>query len=306
MASGKALPIPHLRTHLTSEGRPVRVAENEAFASTWPDLYQALLAVPIIVRDQPYGVIALYYVERREFPEDEVELATVFGHQVALAIENARLRDQVQEAAAIAERERLAGDLHDAVTQTLFSAALIAETLPRIWERYPERAREGLAELRELTQGALAEMRTLLLELRPAALTEKPLGELLSHLATAVTSRGRVLVTLTVDGDSSLPPETQIGLYRIAQEALNNMIKHANASEAFVDLRCEPGRVTLSIRDDGRGFDPADVMPAHLGLGIMRERAERIGATLDIRSQAGRGTLVTVDCKAIDGRHSDE
>ena len=306
MASGEALPIPHLRIHLTSEGRPVRVAQSEAFASTGADLYQALLAVPIIVRDQPYGVMALYYVERREFPEDEVELATVFGHQVALAIENARLRDQVQEAAAIAERERLAGDLHDAVTQTLFSSALIAETLPRIWERYPERAREGLAELRELTQGALAEMRTLLLELRPAALTEKPLGELLSHLATAVTSRGRVLVTLTVDGDSSLPPETQIGLYRIAQEALNNMIKHASASEAFVDLRCEPGRVTLSIRDDGRGFDPADVLPAHLGLGIMRERAERIGATLDIRSQAGQGTLVTVDCKANHGRHSDE
>ncbi|HUS69329.1 MAG TPA: MASE3 domain-containing protein [Anaerolineae bacterium] len=306
MASGKAVPIPHLRTHLTSEGRPVRDAESEAFAKTWPDLYQALLAVPITVRDQPYGVIALYYVEPREFPEEEVELATVFGHQVALAIENARVRDQVQEAAAIAERERLAGDLHDAVTQTLFSAALIAETLPRIWERNPERGIEGLEELRELTQGALAEMRTLLLELRPAALTEKPLGDLLSHLATAVTSRSRVPVKLTVDGDSSLPPETQIGLYRIAQEALNNMIKHAKASEAFVDLHCEPGRATLSIRDDGRGFDPADVMPAHLGLGIMRERAERIGATLEINSDLGQGTQIKVDWAETARRNSHE
>jgi PAS domain S-box-containing protein len=294
IASGQAITVSNLRSSLLGEQELLPETEGEAISSTRDHLYQALLTAPITMGDDPYGGIVLYYVEPREFTKEEIELATVFADQIGLAIENARLRDQVGEAAAIAERERLAGDLHDAVTQTLFSAALIAETLPRIWERDPERGREGLQELRELTQGALAEMRTLLLELRPAALTEKPLGDLLSHLATAVTSRGRVPVKLTVAGDSSLPPETQIGLYRIAQEALNNMIKHAKASEAFVDLECEPGRAMLSIRDDGCGFDPADVKPAHLGLDIMRERAETMGATLEVFSDLGQGTQIKV------------
>jgi signal transduction histidine kinase len=302
MASGKAVAVPRLGTHLADEDLPPGDTQSEALARTWADLYQAFLAVPITVGDQPYGGIGLYYTEPREFPEEEVRLATIFGDQVALAIENARLRDQVREAATIAERERLAGDLHDAVTQTLFSAGLIAETLPRIWERDPERAQDGLAELRRLTQGALAEMRTLLLELRPAALTERSLGELLTQLTTALTSRSRVPIDLTVEGDSFLPPGTQIALYRIAQEALNNVAKHAAATEVSIRLRCDPGRVALSIQDDGRGFDPADALPDQLGLGIMQERAESIGARLEIRTRPGDGTRVTVRWSESSGK----
>ncbi|NIN65870.1 MAG: PAS domain S-box protein [Anaerolineae bacterium] len=306
MASREAVPVPRLGRHPSAEGAATREALQETLARTWGDLYQALLAVPIIVGEELYGAIALYYSEAREFPEEEIELATVFGDQVALAIENARLREQVRETAAIEERERLARDLHDAVTQTLFSSSLIAEALPRVWERDPDRAREGLKELRSLTQGALAEMRTLLLELRPAGLTEKALGELLSHLTQAMTGRSRVPIRLTVEGDSHLPDELQIALYRIAQEALNNVARHAEANEVSVWLHCEQARSRLRIRDDGRGFDPEDTLPDQLGMGIMRERAKSVGATLKITSQPGQGTEVAVDWQEGNGRPSDD
>jgi signal transduction histidine kinase len=138
-------------------------------------------------------------------------------------------------------------------------------------------------------------MRTMLVELRPAALIEKPLGELLSYLCDAVTSHSRIPVTLEVEGDVMLPPDVQVALYRMAQEALNNVGKHARASGASVALRSEPGRARIQISDDGRGFDPAAVGANGLGLGTMRERAGSIGATLSIESQVGQGSRVTVD-----------
>jgi signal transduction histidine kinase len=266
--------------------------------------YRAWLAVPIITRDEIYGGMLLYYSEPRALSEEEIQLAAAFCDQATLAIENARLREWVQQAAAAAERERLARDLHDAVTQTLFSASVIAETMPRIWKTRPQEAEDGIEELRRLTRGALAEMRTLLLELRPAGLTEKPLGELLNHLADAVTGRTRMPVALTVQGDTMLPPDLQIALYRIAQEALNNISKHARASQAWVSLDYGPGGGELQVRDDGRGFDPGTAVatptsypeeqPARPGLGTMRERATSIGADLKIESKAGQGTRIRV------------
>jgi PAS domain S-box-containing protein len=206
-----------------------------------------------------------------------------------------RVEAQLEETAVAAERERLARDLHDAVTQSLFSVAAIAEALPRVWEREPEEARRSLEDLRWLTQGALAEMRAMLLELRPAALTEQNLGVLLRQLTDAMMGRTRMPVTTTVVGDCGLPADVQIALYRIAQEALNNITKHARASQAKVSLHCEPGQVRLSISDDGLGFDPDAAVAHHLGLDIMRERAETIGAVLRIESQPSHGTRIEVE-----------
>jgi signal transduction histidine kinase len=299
------VPVPDVVATFEDDQDLAQDAYRRALVEYWADIYSALLAVPIVVKDETYGGIMLYYADTREFSEDEIELARVFANQAALAIENSRLRDQVRETAATAERSRLARELHDAVTQTLFSASLIAEALPRVWEKDRESGRRGLDELRQLTRGASAEMRTMLLELRPAALTEKPLGELLRHLADAVTGRSRVPVTLTVEGDSALPAQAQIALYRIAQEALNNVSKHAGASKAEVELRCRPGSVKLSVRDDGCGFDPRDVRPDQLGLAIMGERAERISASLEINSQPGHGTQVVVDWQPLRGREFD-
>lgn len=256
--------------------------------------YQAYLNIPLLIREEVYGSLGLFYKFPRQFSEEEIGLALAFSDQAALAIENARLRAQAEKAAVAAERSRLARDLHDAVTQTLFSASLIAEVLPRIWERNPQEGERRLEELRQLTRGALAEMRTLLLELRPAALAEANLGELFHHLTEAFSSRAGIPVEFSIQGDLDLSAEVKVALYRITQEALNNVAKHADANHAALRIACARNHINLTIQDDGRGFNPASVSPEHLGLGIMKERAEYIQARLQINSQPDAGTEIVV------------
>ncbi|HEY9076146.1 MAG TPA: PAS domain S-box protein [Anaerolineaceae bacterium] len=207
---------------------------------------------------------------------------------------NERLREKTAHDAVTAERTRLARDLHDAVTQTLFSTTLIADVLPDIWERNPDEGKRRLEEIRQLTRGALAEMRTLLVELRPNALVEVPLPTLLRQLTEALIGRSRMNIQLSAEGERKLPADVQVGLYRLAQEALNNVVKHAKASQAVVTLRCSDDSVRLTIADNGVGFDPSTVTADHLGLKIMRERAEAIGAKLSIYSEPGEGTQVSI------------
>jgi ligand-binding sensor domain-containing protein/signal transduction histidine kinase len=252
------------------------------------------LVVPLKVKEATIGVLDVESDRLNAFDESDLVMLQSLADQAAIAIENARLYEHARELAIVEERQRLARDLHDAVTQTLFSASLIAEVLPRIWERNPVEGRRRLEEVRELTRGALAEMRTLLLELRPAALVEAELGDLLRQLAESITGRARVPVMLEIEGECSLTPDVKVSLYRIAQEALNNVAKHSGASQATLSLRCQPERVELRVSDDGRGFDPESISPESLGLGIMHERAETFGATLEIESQAGQGTQVMV------------
>lgn len=263
----------------------------------------AQLAIPIIVQDQVYGGILLYYGSARMFSEEDLELAAVFAEQAALAVENTQLREHVRETAVAAERSRLARDLHDSVTQALFSASLVAEVLPQVWQRNPQEAWQGIQELRALSRSALAEMRTLLLELRPTALVETNLHDLLVQLVEAVTGRTQVAVQLEIEPGPSLPPMVHVAFYRVAQEALNNVVKHSGADRVSVSLRMSPpfsqqrvrdwrGQVTLSVIDNGNGFDQALVGPDHLGLGFMRERAAEMGGRLTVQSQPGQGTRV--------------
>ena len=265
-----------------------------------PNVAEGLLEpgalLPLQIRERKLGLLAIIGAQRRTFTPDQLELFKAIADQLSIAIENAYLFEKAEDVAIFTERNRLARELHDAVTQTLFSASLIADVLPRIWERDIDQGRERLEELRELTRGALAEMRTLLLELRPATLTESSLAELLRQLTQAIGSRSRLPVALTIEGERPLSPETQVALYRIAQEALNNIVKHAGASQVRVKLTFRPQMVLLSIKDDGRGFDISDAPLHSLGLGIMRERAQKIGANLTIDSQIGEGTVVTVQC----------
>jgi PAS domain S-box-containing protein len=202
------------------------------------------------------------------------------------------LERRVSEQAIAAERNRLARDLHDAVSQTLFSTSLIAEVLPRLWERNPIEGRRRLEEVRQLTRGALAEMRTLLLELRPAALVEADLGDLLRQLGEATAGRARVQVEVEVERTCALCADVKVALYRIAQEALNNVAKHASANRALVSLRCEEDKVALRVCDDGCGFDTCSVPSDRFGLSNMRERAEAVGAVLAVESEIGKGTEV--------------
>jgi two-component system nitrate/nitrite sensor histidine kinase NarX len=304
-----------LINEVVQAGQPVIVGDVqsdrspvvEAWRGSWqptpadPQILRAWMGVPLIARDRVVGVLAILHREPDHFTAEHAELALAFATQAAIAIENARRYEQAQGRAALEERQRLARDLHDAVTQTLFSASLIAEVLPRIFARDAQQGVERLAELRQLTRGALAEMRTLLAELRPSVLVEAGLPELLRQLAEAFTGRARVPAELAVEGDDcALPPEVQIALYRVAQEALNNIAKHAGASSVSICLSYRPGGVGLSIRDDGRGFDPAAVTGEHLGVAIMRERAEAVGGALEVASQPGGGTRVAVVWPALE------
>ncbi len=205
-----------------------------------------------------------------------------------------KLAQQAREKTAIEERSRIARDLHDAVSQTLFSSSLIAEVLPGIWDNDPAEGRKRLEDVRQLTKGALAEMRTLLFELRPSALADAELGALLRQLGESITGGARVPVTMEISGQCETPGEVKVAIYRITQEALNNVAKHAMATQAWLKLQRSKSGIELEVADNGRGFDERKVRPDNLGLGIMRERADSIGASLVVTSDLGRGTRIQV------------
>ena len=202
------------------------------------------------------------------------------------------LASKAAQEAVTADRTRLARDLHDAVTQTLFSASLTAEVLPDLWEMDVEEAKRSTEELRQLTRGALAEMRTLLLELRPAALTRTRLSDLIKQLCEAFIGRSRLPITLTIEGERDLPPEVQIACYRIAQESLNNVFKYARATQVNVGLFLSSSGLRFEVCDNGLGFDMSTVKSTSLGMRIMHERAEAVSADLHISSSPGSGTCV--------------
>jgi signal transduction histidine kinase/ligand-binding sensor domain-containing protein len=299
------------------EGTWIQITITPPFWETWWFRAGLLLLMVGIV-------IGAHRLRVRSIEARSRELAVLVGERTAELQREIEQRLQVEEAlrhseteravfeAIAAERSRLARDLHDAVSQTLFSAGLIAEALPQSWERDRQEGEQLLRELRQLTKGALAEMRTLLMELRPAALVEADLGDLLRQLAEAAAAREGLPIDVIVESRGTLPSDVHIVLYRIAQEALNNVIKHARASQASVTLRfirvpSTPSQkagsnlnksaefgVELSVRDNGRGFEPDAIPPERLGLSIMRERAESVGAQLTIESKVASGTRVTV------------
>jgi signal transduction histidine kinase len=255
---------------------------------------RSVISVPLVAKQEMLGVLNLATRQPRGISAEERSLLASIGQQTGVAVENARLYDQAEASAAAAERTRLARELHDAVSQTLFSASMIADVLPRLWKRDPQEAQRRLDTLRCLTRGAMAEMRTLLWELRPSALLSADMQELLDQLSKAVASRAQVDVELDVEAVPQLPPHVRLTLYRIAQETLNNVVKHADAGHVTVSLRGRGQEVTLRICDDGRGFDPGNVRQGHFGLDNMADRAEEIGAALTVESEVGRGTVVTV------------
>ncbi|NLX08215.1 MAG: PAS domain S-box protein [Chloroflexi bacterium] len=257
--------------------------------------WRSYVGAPIYAQDEFIGFINLMAAQPQFFTPVHADRLQAFAEQAAIAIRNAQLHQQEQTLAALQERQRLARDLHDAVSQTLFSASVVAEALTRQYHRNPEKVQERLIELHQLTRGALAEMRTLLLELRPASLVEVEIRDLLNQLAEALRSRKRIQIAIDVEGDfSALPMDVKLTLYRITQEALNNIAKHAHATHGTVTLRGHNSDFSLTVTDNGRGFDMESVMPTSLGLGIMRERAEAIGARLTITSAAQQGTQVVL------------
>ncbi len=261
------------------------------------------LGVPLFEKGSIAGALVLGFDEAGASDHQE-KVIVASANQVAIAIENYHLYQQLRESVMTEERNRLARDLHDSVTQVLFSASLLADVLPQIWRRDPEQGLQRLDKLKRLTRGALAEMRTMLLELRPTAVINTPLGDLLAQLTEAIASRSGLPFRLYIEQIPPLPENVQINFYRIAQEALNNVVKHAQARLVIVSLSATPlprdsavgvvHEVRLVIRDDGVGYSPGIEKSTHMGIGIMRERAAAIQARLTLESQPGHGTQVTL------------
>jgi signal transduction histidine kinase/ligand-binding sensor domain-containing protein len=262
-------------------------------------------ALPVVLEDKLEAVLLILTEETRNWSEEEKEIFTSFADQIALALGNARLHQKAADLAMMNERNRLARDLHDAVTQTLFSASLLAEAFPSVWENNPQEGKKLIQEMRQLTRGALAEMRSLLMELRPSAMAEAKLQDLLKQLSEAVIGRTGLEIKLELDPILHLSSEVNICLYRIAQEALTNIVKHAHANKVWI--RCTAERnissradmgaktnVTMQVEDDGCGFEAKAISPDHFGLYNIRERANGIGAQVEIQSKPGCGTIVTV------------
>lgn len=251
---------------------------------------QAWMWVPVAVKQRVIGSVGVAHTEHNYFTPHHADLALTVANQAAITLINAELYEHAQALAALQERQLLAQNLHDAVNQSLFSAGLIADVLPRLWDRDQDQARRSLEDLRRLTRAAQAEMRALLAELRPSALTDTDIGDLLHLLGNALSGRINIPVTVYVAQEVVLPSEVQVAFYRVCQEALNNVAKHAKASRVEIDLRHEGTSIELRIRDDGKGFDPEQTVSGHYGLGMMRERAEAVGALLTVTSQPDHGT----------------
>jgi len=276
---------------------------------------KTITCLPVYLDGQIEAILILFTHNSRIWSTEERELITSFAEQIALALGNAKLRNNTAELAMLNERNRLARDLHDAVTQTLFSASLLAEAFPGVWEKNHDEGKKLIQEMRQLTRGALAEMRSMLMELRPASMAEAKLADLIRQLAEAVAGRTGLTIELSVPNDIYLPSDVNVTLYRIAQEALTNIVKHAKAQNVKIYCTNSESRTTLDpkqhlirmvIEDDGCGFETKKIAQDHFGLYNMRERADSIEAVLEISSTPGRGTKVIVEWKGEESTGDDK
>jgi PAS domain S-box-containing protein len=216
--------------------------------------------------------------------DGNVDQLAIYAHDIT----------DVQFRAVEEERIRIARELHDSVTQTMYSVSIVAEALPRLLDRDLDEAKRRAIHLRQMTLGALAELRNLLFEFHPKALRDTRLSVLVRQLGDVLTGRTHIPVEITIAGDAQSPEDVKIAFYRIAQETFNNIAKHARANQVTVVLESVPNKFMLSIHDNGIGFDLETVNAEKFGLKIMRERAEAIGADLMVESSPNRGTLVSL------------
>ncbi|MFP4647420.1 MAG: GAF domain-containing protein [Candidatus Acetothermia bacterium] len=265
-------------------------------AGTVQRTFGASLATPLIIGEELYGVIILYYENPREFRDEEISLVTSFADQASLAIENARLNKKAEEAAVIEERNRMARELHDSVTQSLYSVTLFAEAAKRVADQGdPHQVQSHLENVARMSQQALKEMRLLIYQMRSRGESNSRFEERIKSRLATVERRSGVDSSVEVKGNPDLSNDKMEELYLIAQEALNNAQKHAEATRVDVLLESEETDTKLKITDDGRGFDLKQACECGgMGLSNIRERAEKIGGKLHIESESGKGTIVCV------------
>lgn len=253
---------------------------------------RAWMGVPLMVQERLIGALSINQDRPQAYTYRHITLAMAIANQAAIAIENARLYEQGQMLAVLEERQRLARELHDSVSQALYGIGMGANTARELLERDPLQAAAPLDYVISLTDAGLAEMRALIFELRPDSLEKEGLVAALRKQAAALSARHKLDVQTEFCEEPTLPFETKEALYRIAQEALNNTVKHARATEVALSLDSCEGQITLEVQDNGLGFDTQREYPGHLGLKTMQERVAKLGGTLEIESEPGRGTLL--------------
>ncbi len=263
------------------------------------------MGVPLIRREQVMGLLSVDHPQPHAYTERHADIAAAFASQVAVAIENAQLFESTQAKAALEERQRLARELHDSVSQALFGIGLGARTARTVIEDNPAKAIAPLDYVLSLAEAGLAEMRALIFELRPEALQEEGLVAALEKQVAALRARYGIEVEATLGHLGEIPFETEEAVYRIAQEALHNTVKHARATEVQLSLQRDHDGIQLIVRDNGKGFDPGASFPGHLGLHTMRERAERLGGTFTLESAPNQGARIEVRVPGVRDRHAE-
>ncbi|MGD8752374.1 MAG: histidine kinase [Anaerolineales bacterium] len=275
-----------------------------------PDYIRSWMGVPMLIKERVIGLIVFHHEDQNYYSQHQSDLALASAHQAAIAIENARLYEQAQQLAALKERQRLARELHDSVSQALYGIALGARTARTKLDRItsvkdlPE-LNDSLDYVLSLSEAALTEMRALIFELRPEALETEGLVGILKKQAEALRIRYKIEVTTSFCEEPPLALDVKQTFYRVAQEAINNIIKHAQATQVELTLRCDGDSLTLNICDNGIGFDQGASYLGHLGLHIMRERIEQIGGSLQIESHLGEGTLVRLSISSLHTASND-
>jgi signal transduction histidine kinase len=278
--------------------RTADIHDDPRFRGWWPKGHpdmRSFLGVPIATRD---GVIGAFYLTEKtgaaEFTDEDQRLIELLAAHAAIAITNARLYEQSRELSILSERNRLALELHDAVSQKLFSLVLTAEAAETLAARDAAAAGGQVAKLKTLALEALDELRALIFELRPPDLEGEGLCGALRKHVEVVRSRQRGEIRLELADEIATDPERDPEIFRIAQEALHNALRHAQARHVTVRLRADDGELLLEVADDGVGFDPAaaELRSRHLGLTSMEERADRLGGKLELASAPGAGTTV--------------
>jgi PAS domain S-box-containing protein len=276
-------------------GRTYRRVVGDALKRPPFNKTRSWMGLPLALKDRLIGMIAASRTEPNFFTREHAALVMAIANQAAIAIENARLYQQAQTLAALEERQRLARDLHDSVSQALYGIALGARTARTLLDRDPSTAVEPLEYVLSLAEAGLAEMRALIFELRPESLEREGLVAALSKQVDSVRARHRIEVEATLGDEPEVSLQVKEAIYRIAQEALNNIVKHARATRIRLCLESTEQAIRLEVRDDGQGFDPHGSFPGHLGLRSMRERAAAIGGTVEVESAPGQGTLVRAE-----------
>jgi signal transduction histidine kinase len=281
--------------------RTADIRRDPRFRGWWPRAHpqmRSFLGVPIVARGE---IVAAFYLTdcegADEFSEADQRLIEMLAAHAALAIENARLLERSRELSIVEERNRLARELHDAVSQKLFGLVLGAESAATLLDRDAGAAAEQIAQLGELAQDALAELRGLIFELRPASLEEEGLAATLRKQVDMLERVHGRAIELRITGAAKAAPESAGEVLRIAQQALENALRHADAERIELRLQGRDGRLTVTVADDGVGFDPAapGLRSRRLGLTSMEERARALGGTLVVVSRPGEGTTVTLE-----------